>query len=530
MSTQMLAAGRRQRRSINCLLERAAIVLAAMALALLTACSGPGLREQRPVDRALSQALPPAQSGTLAGIAAGITSRHGNDQSGFRLLDSSEDGLRWRLALIDSATTSLDIQTYLWYPDYSGALILERVIKAAERGVRVRIIVDDLILQGQDQLIANLHAAPNIEFGIFNPWTDRRSLVNRAGEMLARMERLNIRMHDKLMIADGHAVVIGGRNIGDHYFGLSDTYNFHDTDLLGIGHIGIEASEMFDHFWNSEWVATADALTTEPDQALAREQRQKVQARLQGASRLQRFPLAPGDWSAEFGQLAPELRIGRSKLVYDEAAREQISQKMAGSMFNFFNIAEEELLIQNAYIIPGDEAIDFLERKRDAGVKIRVLTNSLASHDVPAVNSHYEPWRDDFIQAGVDLWEFRSDPAIKSTVVDVPPVNAGFSGLHSKCAVADRRYVFVGSMNLDPRSRAINTEMGAMIDSPALAEDLARMLERNMSGENAWHVQMDDRGKLSWVNSEQTLDKQPARDGMQRVMNVLMKLGPRDQY
>ena len=146
------------------------------------------------------------------------------------------------------------------------------------------------------------------------------------------------------------------------------------------------------------------------------------------------------------------------------------------------------------------------------------------------MNSHYEPWRDDFIQAGVDLYEFRSDPAIQSTVVDVPPVSAGFTGLHSKCAVADRRYVFIGSMNLDPRSRAINTEMGDMVDSPELAEDLARLIERNMRGENSWHVQMDEKGKLFWENSEERVTEQPARDGMQRVMNVLMKLGPRDQY
>ena len=500
-----------------------------LAVLFLAACTTASLKEVPP-EKVTRQALPPAEAGQLADIAAAIQNQHGEDQSGFKLLDGSEEGLRWRLALIDSATTSLDIQTYLWYPDYSGSLILERVILAAERGVKVRLIVDDLILQGHDQLIANLHAAPNIEFGIFNPWEDRQSLVSRAGEMLARMERLNVRMHDKLMIADGHAVVIGGRNIGDHYFGLSETYNFHDTDLLGIGPIGVEANAMFDHFWNSEWVATADALTTAPDPTIAKQQRSTLQKRINGASQLQRFSIDPEDWSDDFATLAEELRIGRSKLVYDEAAREQISQTMAGSMFNFFNIAERELLIQNAYIIPGDDAMAFLQQKQAQGVEVRVLTNSLASHDVPAVNSHYEPWRDDFIRAGVDLWEFRADPAIQQTVVDVPPVSAEFTGLHSKCAVADRRYVFIGSMNLDPRSRAINTEMGAMVDSPALAEDLARVLERNMHGDNAWHVQMDEAGELFWQNSEETVREQPARDGMQRVMNVLMKVGPRDQY
>lgn len=498
--------------------------------ALVAGCGGTATLKKDLPEKQVSQAQPPATSGPLADMAEAIREQHGEDRSGFKVLDGSFDGLNWRLAMIDSATTSLDIQTYLWYPDFSGNLLLERAIRAAERGVKVRLIVDDLILQGHDQLIANLHAAPNIDFGLFNPWEDRSSLLNRAGEMVAEMERLNVRMHDKLMIVDGRAVVIGGRNIGDHYFGLSETYNFHDTDLLGVGHIALEANDMFDHFWNSEWVATANALSTEPNRIIASEQRARIQEKVAEAKELEAFPRQPRDWSDELRQLQSELRIGRSKLVYDEAAREQISQKMAGSMFNFFNLAEKELLIQNAYVIPGEDAVEFLENKRDAGVTVKILTNSLASHDVPAVNSHYEPWRDDFIQAGVELWEFRPDPAIQQSIVDVPPVSAGFTGLHSKCAVADRRYVFIGSMNLDPRSRAINTEMGAMVDSPALAEDLAKILERNMSGDNAWHVQMDESGELFWENNDGRLDKQPARDTRQRIMNVLMKLGPEEQY
>lgn len=496
---------------------------------LLNACATATL-DRRAAAREFTTALPPAASGTLADMAAGIAAEHGPEASGFRLLDSSYDALKWRLALIDSATTSLDIQTYLWYPDASGRLVLERALAASERGVRVRLIVDDLIMQGHDQVIANLHAARNIEFGLFNPWQDRGSLLDRAGEMVAQMERLNIRMHDKLMIVDGRAVVIGGRNIGDHYFGLSESYNFYDTDLLGVGEIAQQSNAMFDEFWNSEWVARGNALSTQPDPEVARKQRQNLRNAVANTPELAAFPRAPKDWSSELEALQDELRIGRSKLVYDEAAREQISQTMAGSMFNFFNIAKKELLIQNAYVIPSDDAMEFVKAKIASGVSIRLLTNSLASHDVPAVNSHYEPWRDDFVRAGVDLWEFRSDPAIQRGIIDVPPVAAGFSGLHSKCAVADRRYVFVGSMNLDPRSREINTEMGAMVDSPGLAEDLARVLERNMSGENAWHVQLDDAGELFWENSEERVTRQPARDEMQRVMNVLMKLGPKDQY
>lgn len=496
---------------------------------LVAGCASTGLKEEI-VRLPESHALPPATSGVLADIAEQIAAEHGADHSGFRVLDSSHSGLYWRLALIDSAVSSLDIQTYLWYPDVSGRLLLERAILASQRGVKVRLIVDDLLLQGHDQLIANLEAQPNIEFRIFNPWSDRGGLLDRAGEMLAQMERLNTRMHDKLLIADGRAAVVGGRNIGDHYFGLHETYNFHDTDLLGIGHIGAEANAMFDKFWNSEWVVSAQNLTTEPDQAIAQQQWQGILASNASAPQLAQFPRKPKDWTEELRMQAADLRIGTSRLIYDEATEQQIDQSVISSMFNFFNIAQSELLIMNAYVIPGQKAIDFMQSLTDRGVDVRILTNSLSSHDVPAVNSHYEPWRDDFINAGVDLYEFRSDPAIQQTVIDVPPVAAQFSGLHSKSAVADRRYVFIGSMNLDPRSAKINTEMGAFVDSPELAEDMAQIILRNMSGDNAWHVQMDEAGELSWQNSEETLTRQPARDGMQRIMNVIMKVGPKDQF
>ncbi len=348
--------------------------------------------------------------------------------------------------------------------------------------------------------------------------------------MVAEMERLNTRMHDKLLIADGRAAVVGGRNIGDHYFGLNEVYNFHDTDLLGIGEIALQANGMFDKFWNSEWVASAENLTTQPDAEIAAQQWQAIIQANASSPVLREFPTAPRDWSVEMRREAAGMRIGRSKMVYDRTAEEEIDQSVIGTMFNFFSMAEKELLIMNAYVIPSQPAIDFIQGLADKGVEVKILTNSLESHDVPAVNSHYEPWRDDLIRAGVDLYEFRAHPAIQQGVVDVPPVEAEFSGLHSKTAVVDRRYVFVGSMNLDPRSANINTEMGVIVDSPELAEDLAAVILRDMHGDNAWHVTIDDKGALAWTNSEETVTKQPARDGMQRVMNVIMKVGPKDQY
>jgi putative cardiolipin synthase len=501
--------------------------LLAAALTLSGACSAPSLREEitRPDP---GFARPPATGGILAEMAGDIHAAHGQDHSGFKLLDGSFDGLYWRLALIDSAVSSLDIMTYLWYPDNAGRLILERAVEAARRGVHVRLVIDDLLTLGLDQLIYELESQPNIEFRLFNPWEDRGAL-SRAGEMIAEFERLNTRMHDKLMIADGRAAIVGGRNLGDHYFGLSHDYNFHDLDVLGFGHIALQANDMFDHFWNSEWVVSAENIDTEHDQEYTRQQWQEIRRKNRAAEELKAFGVEPEDWSEELAEVAGQLRPGTSYLVYDTTTAHGVSQEVAKKMFGFLDLAREELLITNAYIIPGQPAIDFLRGLHDRGVRIRMLTNSLASHDVPAVNSHYQGWRDDLIEAGVELYELRADAAIRS-IVDVPPVEGDFVGLHTKAVVVDREQVFIGSMNFDPRSFNINTEAGAFIGSSELAEDLARVMERDMDPANAWQVFLDEEGDPYWVNSDETVDRQPARSGSQRIMNEIFKLFPKEQY
>jgi putative cardiolipin synthase len=498
-----------------------------VALLLLSACASQGLVEE-PVRAAPSFASQPATSGQLAAISGRIEAAYGPHHSGFRLLDASHDALAWRLALIDSATSSLDILTYLWYPDASGELILERAISAARRGVRVRLVVDDLMTMGQDRALVNIEALPNLELRLFNPWRNR-NLGSRAGEMIAEMERLNSRMHDKLLIVDGHAVIVGGRNIGDHYFGLNPNYNFHDLDLLAIGALAEDANGMFDEFWNSDLLASAAHLTAEADPEAARASWQRLQVRNRESEKLASFIPRLRNWDDDLAALEPQLRPGTGYLVYDEVATGQIRQGMIRQMFGLFEQAQEELLITNAYIIPGEPAIEMLERLNGRGVDIRILTNSLASHDVPAVNSHYEPWRKSLVEAGADLYELRADAAIQS-IVDIPPIAAGFVGLHTKAAVVDNRHVFVGSMNLDPRSALINTEMGAIIDSPALAADLKAIMERDMGGDNAWQVSIAEDGDLRWTNADETVTSQPRRGFMQSVMNTVFKVVPREQF
>jgi len=501
--------------------------LPAVIFLLISACSGPSLKEDIAREEA-SFARPPATEGILWDIANEVMGRHGPEHSGFGLLDTSYDGLVARLALIDSAVSSIDIQTYLWYPDNTGRLVLERAVEAAERGVHIRLIVDDLLTIGLDQVIYELNQHPNIELRLFNPWKGRNVLA-RGGEMVAEMERLNQRMHDKLVIADGNAAVVGGRNLGDHYFGLSHDYNFHDLDLVAFGHMARQANGMFDSFWNSEWVVSAINLDTDPDPEFAQQKWTELQEKNRAATELQAFGTEPDDWSAALAVVADKLHAGTSILVYDEVTGDQIAQNVAGMMFPFMAEAQEELLITNAYIIPEQPAIDFIQSLTDRGVRVRILTNSLASHDVPAVNSHYREWRDDFINAGAELYELRADAAIQS-IVDVPPVEGEFTGLHTKAFVVDRKKVFIGSMNFDPRSININTEAGAFVHSPGLAEDLARVMERDMGPNNAWQVFLDDKGKAYWVNSDERVDKQPARGGSQRVMDKIFKVIPKEQY
>lgn len=494
---------------------------------LLAGCAGPALRDDIQRDPP-SYSAPPAEQGALHDIATAIRREHGETYSGFHLLDGGQAGLDWRLALIDSAVSSVDIQTYLWYPDHSGSLLLDRAIRAADRGVKVRLIVDDLLTIGLDEALVDIVAHPNIDLRIFNPWR-KRGIAARGGEMVVELRRLNIRMHDKLMVVDGQAAIIGGRNIGDHYFGLSHDYNFHDLDVLGFGAVAAQAGEFFDHFWNSEWVISAANIDLEPDPERGSEALDRIRADLAAVAELERFPRLPRDWSAELEALQPRLHAGRSLVVFDRTNGDAIDQEVAATLLPAMSRATEELLITNAYIIPDTPAIDFTRQMTGQGVRVRILTNSLESHDVPAVNSHYKSWRDDFIEAGAELYELRADAAIQS-LVDVPPVSGEFVGLHTKAFVIDRELVFIGSMNFDPRSIAINTEGGIYIESSGLGEALAALMERDMAPENAWRVTMDDAGDLHWTNADERVDRQPARSAWQRFMDLVFRLFPRDLY
>jgi putative cardiolipin synthase len=468
----------------------------------------------------------PADTGILAEVAQFVSDSYSPDQSGFSLLDRNADALQWRLALIDSAVSSLDIMYYLWYGDDSGRLLLKRVIRSADRGVRVRLLIDDMLLIGNDKALVALDMHPNIELRLFNPKRQRKAGI--VFDFLMRFKDMNSRLHNKLVVADNQAAIIGGRNIGDYYFGLSRRYNFHDLDVLGFGPVAVKSSLLFDNFWNSDWSVPASALPVRVTAEESSKQFDRLMHKLQQSESLASLPMEPRDWTEELNALRPHLHSGHSEVIYDRFGDEGMERAMRDPLGQMLRSATNDIQIINAYIIPDQDFIDGLRQITDRGVTVQILTNSLASHDVPAVNSHYRQWRKPIIEAGAELYEFRADPAIKSQV-DTAPMVSKFSGLHTKAFVVDTHMVFIGSMNFDPRSVNINTEMGVTIESEGLGREVLRLAHRDMDPANAWRVRLDEHGDLLWTNRDKTVTRQPARSGWQRVIDWFFRILPKSQ-
>jgi putative cardiolipin synthase len=387
----------------------------------------------------------------------------------------------------------------------------------------------------RDAAAAVIDAHPNIEIRLFNPWRSR-SFGGRLLDTVMNFERANQRMHNKLMIADNRAAIIGGRNLGNEYMGLSPAFNFRDLDTIGIGPVARQGSEVFDRFWNSELVASAGKIGVEVTPDELQKGYAAINRRLAETPLLSEFRIEPQDWRDLLDALAAGMVGGRSRVYTDSPEEDGVEHLMPQAIRALLEKAENEVIITNAYIIPNGKVVDWIAGEVGRGVRYRILTNSLASHDVPAVNSHYRIWRDDLLRAGVELYETRSDAADQTRLADTPPVHGAFMGLHVKAMVVDRWYVFIGSMNLDPRSWRINSEMGVIVESPALAEKLAAVMETDMRPENAWRLELGEAGKYGtedevlWIAGDTTLRHQPTRGTWQLVQDFLFAFFPRSLY
>jgi putative cardiolipin synthase len=460
----------------------AASCVFAAALAL-GACTRSDLRPD--YVRQPSASLAPADDAPLVVEARKLAAGHGDD-SGLRLLTNSIDALLARLALADRAKHSIDLQYYIFHGDATGKLVAQHLLAAADRGVRVRVLLDDLHEGPRDAVLHALDGHRNIEIRVFNPFYERANSKWTLGkQFLGDFARLNRRMHNKAYIVDGAAAIVGGRNIGDEYFDASDAVNFRDLDILLIGPVVAEVSHVFDAYWNSgpstpiEAFAHPDVPPTDIEnvrKALA-ENASEVRATEYGAGVLTDVAEArakgirPHEWSwgpAEFLADDPEKA---------SPAADSKALHLAPHVREWLDGAQKRILLISPYFVAGDNGVAYLAGKRAKGIEVSVLTNSLASTDADAVYAAYGPYRPKLLAAGVTLYELKPN-AIRSKKQQHLIASAqSQSSLHSKLIVVDDDKAFIGSMNLDPRSLNINTEDGVLVTSAGIAHQLVQTFQ-----------------------------------------------------
>jgi putative cardiolipin synthase len=454
-----------------------------------------------------SKALPPATATTSGRYVRAEAGKH-LDQSGFRLLTRSNNALMSRIVLADHAQHSIDLQYYIFNNDATGRLVAQRLLAAADRGVRVRLLLDDINATASviDMLDA-LDAHPNIEVRLFNPFHTRKpSFLSKATQFLLDAHRLNRRMHNKSYIVDGNVAIVGGRNIGDAYFDAGDDTNFRDLDLIAIGPVVKQASHAFDEYWNCDAAYPVQAFqgkhANHYDLAqlridLQRETRAFAQTDYAQVT-LDELPNGPsGDRpGAWFWGAATLVADQPSKIDVD--GKEGRALRIGPQIKAMTDQAQQDVLLISPYFVPGDSGTQYLTGLAARGVAVKVLTNSLASTDEAAVHAGYSRYRRALLAGGVQLYELR--PA---TGVEQPATAKGTSSgvsLHAKAIVVDGQTVFIGSMNMDQRSKLLNTEMGIIVDSPPLADAVTKFFEAATLPSSAYHVTLSapHSGRLQW--------------------------------
>ena len=475
--------------------------------------------------------LPPAVSGMLAEVSQQISHAHGPEQSGFLLLRRNDEALKWRLALIEHAVSSIDAQYFIWENDEVGRLLFDRLLKAADRGVRVRLLVDDLLFATNDRVIAAICMHPNFDIKIFNPGRVRDSRLGGLGEFLLYFRELNRRMHNKLFVVDNRLAIVGGRNIGNSYFGLSKKYNFRDLDVLVAGPVVEETSHAFDEYWNEEISYPGSAMSgkaTIEDLQLIREATTKYLTKQREI--LVSYPIQPVQWKQALRQLPSLMEVGEAHFLQDvPISFDGEEHRLSDMLGELVEPNHKELTIVTPYLIPvrGGSFLANLTRLSSEGVKIKIITGSMGANNHTAAHSHYKKYRRRILATGAELYEFRHDPSPDIRAIsDVPPIHAKFISLHIKVLVGDRKRCFVGSLNLDPRALKINTENGLYIQSPGLSKQLAEHFDALMAPENAWRVYLNEKNKLRWESSLGTVSRQPARSFGQRIADFFFRLLP----
>jgi len=480
-----------------------------LALLLLVA----GCAQLPPRPAMPPQTAVPASTGTeLDRLTAPEEERHPGE-SGFRLVSDGPEGFAIRALASHIAGRSIDVQTYIWNGDTTGLALAYVLLQAADRGVKVRLLVDDMDARAKNDGLAALDAHPNIDVRMFNPLPSRSGTMAFFVDFLGDARRLNHRMHNKTWIADNRIAIVGGRNLGDEYFGADDEVNFVDLDFAMVGPVVRDASASFDRYWNSEVVypiALLSPANVKPESlellrgklaaAMEEAKKSRYAEALRRDDTLTR--LVHGDrhlaWTSTYKFISDD----PSKATLDPDRK---NSNVLAAIVPLLRDAQKDMTIISPYFVPGKDGTTGLVTSAKAGKSIRILTNSLAANDVAMVYGAYVEYREKLLESGVQLWELKPLPGSKTTY---SMFGSGGSSLHTKGLSVDEETLVVGSYNLDARSTKLNSEQVVMVGNPELARQFMGIFDQQVSGDRSWKVTLTD-GQTRWTDGVKTYDSAP---------------------
>jgi len=458
-------------------------------------------------------ALAPGSEGPLDRATSAVEARNPG-ASGFRLVVEGTEAFVTRMHSARLAVRSLDIQTYIWHADLTGIFLARQLIESADRGVRVRLLLDDLDARAKNAGFAALAAHPNIDVRIFNPFASRSGTIALISEGTRSFGRINRRMHNKSWIADNRIAIAGGRNVGNEYFGASDEVNFVDLDFAMVGPVVRDASASFDKYWNSPSAYPMDVLDRD---GVSDGQLQKLRKYLEdhaGEAHSSRYAMAlrqddavkrmlAGEWPLQWARTYRFVSDDPLKVTMQE--RDAKRSAVGATLLPMIEAAQTEVTIISPYFVPGKEGAAALVGAAKSGRPVRVLTNSLVANDVAAVHGGYSRYRGRLLEGGVQLWELKP---LTGGAVDTSLFGSSGASLHTKALTVDGHTLFVGSYNLDPRSTWLNCEQGVLVDNAVLARQLEAIFEAQTSAQRAWVVTLQD-GDLHWSDGTEDFDSDP---------------------
>jgi putative cardiolipin synthase len=446
-----------------------------------------------------------ANAGTLDSLAE--TSKIRPGQSAVYVLEKGEESLLTRAWLAESATKSIDVQYFIWSTDNIGTLAGESLLSAAERGVMIRVIVDDLLIDAEPRTLLSLDAHPNIQIKIYNPMHSvGRGVFSQLWHLITDFRGANQRMHDKVVIYDRTVAITGGRNMADEYYDYDHAYNFRDRDVMVAGAVIPNIQQSFEAFWASPLSVSLDSLLADEKQRLTGDQ---VESYIEW---LHQYAQNPENFAPEvrhaitnmgerFEQIITAMHWTSVVYISDTPGKNSNTDELDGggrsttSLVDLLSEAQHRILIESPYLVMPEGGFELFSELRAKGIEIAIVTNSLASTDNLQAYSGYIKQKQRFLDLGIGVFEFKPNPGIYRQLIDRHQAlgkDVPIFALHAKSLVIDDRITYVGTFNFDPRSANLNTEVGLVIRDERIAQQVAQAIRQDMAAENSWHANAPD--------------------------------------